>query len=162
MHQKQHLEGCTSQDTSNGAQNTSPRRMHSKGHLEGCTKRSTSKDAHHKAPRRVHKTHHLEGCIQRVISKDARTKASRRMHTERKPEGCAIRSPGKGNHENTYTSRSNAKFTFERKKKRGYNESRLDQHKYSPAHRYPSVVHALQHGNIYKQILKPPKQTPTS
>jgi len=73
---------------------------------------------------------HLEGCIQRVISKDARTKASRRMHTERKPEGCAIRSPGKGNRENTYTSRSNAKFTFERKKKRGYNESRLDLHKY--------------------------------
>ena len=53
------------------------------------------------------------------------------MHTERKPEGCAIRSPGKGNRENTYTSRSNAKFTFERKKKRGYNESRPDQHKYS-------------------------------
>ena len=114
--------------------------MHIKRHLEGCTKHNTSKDAHNKAPRRMHKSKHpevctrvkhLEGCIQRVISKDARTKESRRMHTERKPEGCAIRSPGKGNHENTYTSRSNAKFTFERKKKRGYNESRPDLHKYS-------------------------------
>ena len=114
--------------------------MHTTRQLGGCTKHSISKDAHNKAPRRMHTpkhpevyTHvqHLEGCIQRVISKDARTKASRRMHIERKPEGCAIRSPGKGNRENTYTSRSNAKFTFERKKKRGYNESRSDQHKYS-------------------------------
>ena len=113
--------------------------MHITRHLEGCTKHSTSKDAHNKAPRRMHTpkhpevyTHiqHLEGCIQRVISKDARTKASRRMHTERKPEGCAIRSLGKGNRENTYTSRSNAKLTFERKKK-DYNESRPDQNKYS-------------------------------
>ena len=114
--------------------------MHITRHLEGCTKHITSKDAHNKAPRRMHTpkhpevyTHiqHLEGCIQRVISKDARTKASRRMHTEREPEGCAIRSPGKGNRENTYTSRSIAKVTFGRKRKRGYNESRPDQHKYS-------------------------------
>ena len=145
--------------------------MHSKSHLKGCTKNSTSKDAHHKAPRRVHKTQHIEGCIQRVISKDAHTKASRRMHTERELKGYATRSPGKGNPESTYTSRSNTKLTFERKKK-DYNESRPEQNKYSanaasgtskaeslPAHRYPSVVHALQHGNIYKQILKPPKQT---
>jgi len=103
--------------------------MHKKQHLEGCTSQGTSKDAHHKAPRRVHKTQHLEGCIQRVISKDARTKASRRMHTEREPEGCATRSPGKNNPESIYTSRSNTKLTCERKKK-GYNESRPDQHKY--------------------------------
>jgi hypothetical protein len=52
------------------------------------------------------------------------------MHQERKPEGCATRSPGKSNPESIYTSRSNAKLTFERKKK-SYNESRPDQHKYS-------------------------------
>jgi hypothetical protein len=53
------------------------------------------------------------------------------MHTEGEPEGYAIRSPGKGNPESTYTSRSNAKLTFERKEKKDYNESRPDQHKYS-------------------------------
>ena len=52
------------------------------------------------------------------------------MHTEREPKGYATRSPGKGNPESTYTSRSNTKLTFERKKK-DYNESRPDQNKYS-------------------------------
>jgi len=121
MHITRHLEGCTSQGTAKNAQ---------KQHLEGCTSQGTPKDAHHKAPRRVHKTQHHEGCVQRDISKDARTKASRRMHTEREPEGCATRSPGKNNPESIYTSRINAKPTFERKKK-SYNESRPDQHKYS-------------------------------
>jgi len=87
--------------------------MHITRHLEGCKKHNTSKDA-----------------FKRVISKDARPKASRRMHIERKPEGCATRSPGKNNPDSIYTSRSNAKLTFERKKK-SYNESRPDQHKYS-------------------------------
>jgi len=113
--------------------------MHTTRQLGGCTKYSTSKDAHNKAPRWMHTskhpevyTHvqHLEGCIQKVISKDARTKASRRMHTERELKRYATRSPGKGNPESTYTSRSNTKLTFERKKK-DYNESRPDQNKYS-------------------------------
>ena len=104
-----HLEGCTKHSTSKDAHNKAPRRMHTSKHsevctrvkhLEGCTKYSTSKDAHNKVPRRMQTSKHLEGCIQKVTSKDARRKASRRMHTERKPEGCAIRSPGKGNHEN--------------------------------------------------------------
>ena len=127
MHTTRHLEGCTKHSTSKDAHTKAPPRMHISKHpevctrvkhLEGCTKHSTSKDAHNKAPRWMHTSKHLEGCIQKVISKDARRKASRRMHTERKPEGCAIRSPRKGNCENTYTSRSNAKFTFERKKKK--------------------------------------------
>ena len=113
--------------------------MHKTRHLEGCTKHSTSRDAHNKAPRQMHtSTHpevctrvkHLEGCIPKVISKDARRKASRRMHTKREPEGYTRRSPGKGNPESTYTSRSKVKLTFERKKK-DYNESRPDQNKYS-------------------------------
>ena len=96
------------------------------------------------------------------------------MHTKREPEGYTRRSPGKGNPESTYTSRSNVKLTFERKKK-DYNESRPEQNKYSAnaasgtskaesllAHQYLSVVRVLQHGNIYKQILKAPKQIPTS
>ena len=130
---------------------------------------STPKDAHNKAPRRVHKTQHskshLEGCPHKGISKDAHKEGARRIHNKK---------PRERNPESTYTSRSNVKLTFERKKK-DYNESRPEQNKYSanaasgtskaeslPAHRYLSIVRVLQHGNIYKQIIKPLKQIPTS
>ena len=147
-----HLEGCTKHITSKDAFKESSQRMH---------KKSTSKDAHHKAPRRVHKTQHskshLEGCPHKGISKDAHKEGARRIHNKK---------PRERNPESTYTSRSNVKLTFERKKK-DYNESRPEQNKYSanaasgtskaeslPAHQCHSAVHILHHGNIYRPSIK--------
>jgi len=104
--------------------------VHITRHLEGCKKHNTSKDA-----------------FKRVISKDARPKASRRMHIERKPEGCATRSPGKGNPESTYTSRSNAKYFATLHPGR----ARL---KASQLINTLALFASCSMGNIYKQILK--------
>ena len=154
MHITRHLERCTKHSTSKDAHNKAPRRMHKTQKPEGDDFLKTPETPHNKAPRRMHKTQHLEGCTSQGILKGAQNTATRRMHT-------------------TYTLRSNAKLTFEQKKRLQWitsgpaqvfcnAASGTSKAESLPAHRYLRVVHVLQHGNTYKQILKLPKQIPTS
>jgi hypothetical protein len=114
--------------------------MHSKSHLRGCPHKGISKDAHRKGARRM-------------CNKKPREMQSREyIHIEKQQE-----------------------VNIRTKEKKDYNESRPDQHKYS-ATLHPgrtrlkasqlidtlALFASCSMGIFTKQILKPPKQTPTS